>query len=365
LRDSIPADTTSFASSADTPGWPPARPTGKRHRLASLLNKAGTLSAVRAVRRWTSPGVPILGYHRIIDVPVEDEYPYDVELVSCGVAAFALQMRHLRDHWRPISLPYLMELVDAGKPPPPGAVVVTFDDGFSDCYENAFPVLHEMKIPATVFVTTEYIDRQSTIWYEQLSHAVLTSRHQRLWVDGPGELLLRSVRERREAVKKLLRWIKRVPNAARLQAVTQIQRQLEVDGAKLDPRSAPLTWAQITTMSEAGVDFGSHSVTHPVLSMVDDESLAFELRDSKLRIEQMVGKPAISFAYPDGSEDAFNAKVLAAVRDAGYRCALSYVSGVESPRTWNPFAMRRLNIDRFVDDDMFSATLAVPEIFSY
>ena len=71
------------------------------------------------------------------------------------------------------------------------------------------------------------------------------------------------------------------------------------------------------------------------------------------------------FAYPVGGEEAFNDKVRAAVRFAGYRLAASYISGVETPAQWDAYALRRLHIERYLDPNYFRALLAVPELFAY
>jgi peptidoglycan/xylan/chitin deacetylase (PgdA/CDA1 family) len=121
----------------------------------------------------------------------------------------------------------------------------------------------------------------------------------------------------------------------------------------------------VKEMSAAGIEFGSHSVTHPVLSRVGPEQLAHELAASKRRIEEAIGKRVDTFAYPVGGEGAYNDTVLAAVRDAGYRLAVSYRTGVATPGRWDPYAIPRLAIEPYMDPLLYQATLAVPEMFAY
>jgi peptidoglycan/xylan/chitin deacetylase (PgdA/CDA1 family) len=339
---------------------------GKRARAGRLFARLGLATAVCAVRPRLWRGVTILAYHRVLDVEDEETFPFDIELVSASVAAFTLQMEFLRAHYRPMTFATLLEHIDAGESPR-GAAVVTFDDGFSDNYEQAFPVLHRLGIPATIFLSTGYLDSQQPYWYEQVSHAVLATAADRLALPGLAPIAIGSgTAARRAVIKDVMKWLKSVPNRTRLEGIETLKAQLGgADPPLKDRRSAPLTWDQVKEMSAAGIEFGSHSVTHPVLSRVEPEQLAHELAASKRRIEEAIGKPVDTFAYPVGGEDAYNDRVLAGVRSAGYRLAVSYQTGVAKPCRWNSYAIPRLAIEPYMDPLLYKATLAVPEVFAY
>ena len=338
----------------------------KRAQAGRMFAKLGLATAVCAIRPRLWRGVTILAYHRVLDVEDEDTFPFDIELVSASVAAFAFQMEFLRAHYWPMTFATLLEHIDAGQSPR-GAAVVTFDDGFSDNYDNVFPVLRRLGVPATIFLATDYLDRQQTYWYEQVSHSVLATAADRLVLPGRAPIAIgRTTPERRDIIKGLLQWMKAVPNERRLEAIESVKTQLGgMDAPLRDPRSAPLTWDQVKEMSAAGIEFGSHSVTHPVLSRVGPEQLAHELEASKRRIEETIGKPVDTFAYPVGVEEAYNDAVLAGVRRAGYRLAVTYRTGVATPGRWDSYAIPRLAIERDTDPLLYKATLARPELFAY
>ena len=339
---------------------------GKRARAGRLFARLGLATAVCAVRPHLWRGVTILAYHRVLDIEDADAFPFDIELVSASVAAFTFQMEFLRTHYQPTTFAALLERIDAGESPR-GAAVVTFDDGFSDNYEQAFPVLRRLGMPATIFLSTGYLDSQQPYWYEQVSHAVLATAADRLALPGLAPIAIGgTAAARRDVIKVVMKWLKAVPNQTRLDAVESIKAQL--GGADLplrDRRSAPLTWDQVREMSAAGIEFGSHSVTHPVLSKVGSEQLAHELAASKRRIEEATGKPVSTFAYPVGGEDAYNDTVRAGVRNAGYRLAVSYRTGVAAPGRWDFYAVPRLAIEPYMDPLLYKATLAAPEVFAY
>jgi peptidoglycan/xylan/chitin deacetylase (PgdA/CDA1 family) len=340
---------------------------GKRKLAAALLQQAGLLQAIAALRAHFSNSLTILAYHRILDIADEELFPFDIELVSASVASFTEQMRYIKEHYTPLSFADILQCLDRAEAPPRGAVIVTFDDGFADNYRNAFPILKKFDIPATIFLSTGYIDSGEIFWYEKLSYAVLTAapcnlvipQLDRIRIEGAAWL-------RRNALKILMRHLQRIPDQARMQLLGSLFRQLSVDPGRIDDvRSGPMTWEQILEMSVNRIEFGSHGVSHPVLSMLDSMKLQHELTHSRGHIESMLGKPVQVLAYPVGGEEAFNETVRAAVKSAGYRLGVSYIAGIETPAKWDAYALRRLHVERYVDLRYFKAMLALPELFAY
>ena len=324
------------------------------------------ISVINSIRPKLSRNVPILAYHRVLDVPDENAYPFDIELVSASVEQFTRQMAVLRKSYHPITFETLLKHLDAGEPPPRGSIIVTFDDGFVDNYRIAFPVLRKLGIPATIFLSTGYIDSQDLFWYEKIAHQVMTTGAKTLRFAGSTPFDIPQDRGRRRAIiADVLQWMKDVPNQVRLDTLADLERQLApLADWREDSRSGPLTWDQIREMSAGGMEFGSHSVTHPILSKVDPSQVGFELGASKQRIESELQKPVQVIAYPVGGEEAFDENVRTAVALAGYRLAATYISGVQSPDSWDRYALHRLHVERNVDQIAFDATIALPEIFA-
>ena len=340
---------------------------GKRKLAATLLGRFGAIQAMAALRIKFSKAVTILAYHRVLNIADEDNFPFDIELVSASVSAFTSQMQYVKQHFTPMSFASLLQCLDRGEAPPPNAVIITFDDGFADNYHNAFPVLKKFNIPATIFLSTGYIDGQEIFWYEKLSYAVMTASPCTLAIPQTEIVHLDgSPLSRRCAIKILMRRLQRVPDHERLAILDDLFNQLSINHRNIsDPRSGPLTWEQILEMSASRIEFGSHGVSHPVFSMLDSAKLQFELTHSKQQIETMLNKPVQVMAYPVGGEDAFNNTVRDAVKSAGYRLGVSYISGIEHPKHWDAYALRRLHVERYIDLAYFKAMLAMPTLFAY
>ena len=340
---------------------------GRRNLVASLLGRLGAIRAIGGFRTKFLNEVTILAYHRILDVPDENSFPFDIELVSASVAAFSTQMKYVKENYKPTTFATLLQCLDRGEAPPSGTLIITFDDGFADNYYNAFPILRQFDIPATIFLSTGYIDNQEMYWYEKLCYAVMTTNAHTLTIPELAVIEIDgNVASRRSAMKALMRHLKQVPDQMRLNVLDDCFNQLLPEHCQIaDPRSGPLTWRQISEMSTCGIEFGSHGVFHPVLSKLTDTNLKYEMEHSKHRIGAMLDKPVQVIAYPVGGEEAFDDRVRIAAQSAGYRLGLSYISGIEKPEKWDAFALRRLHVERYVGSEYFKAMLSVPELFAY
>lgn len=333
----------------------------KKELLAGVLDRSGILDACRAMR---PPGLVVLAYHRVYDMGDEDAFACDPELVSADVATFRWQMEHLRRHWNPVSLTEAVDAAEQGRALPPRSVVVTFDDGHADNHDHAWPVLREFGIPATIFLATEYIGSGTTFWFDRvatLMHRAPAGLHrlERLSLD----VGLVDIAARRLACKQALARLKLLPDAARREALAEIEAVL---GAGVVARSAPtaaLTWDQVRAMATGGVEFGSHTVSHPILSMLPPEQLDHELGSSRARIERETGRPCDLLAYPVGKAYAFNDEVIDAARRHGYRAALSYIDGPEQARLGNRYAIRRVAVERYYSRASFKARMVLPGVF--
>lgn len=310
--------------------------------------------------------LPILAYHRVCDVPDDSRYPFDVELVSASVADFAWQMEYVLHHFTPITFADLLRAVDGEGELPPRPIIITFDDGFSDNYVNAYPILRRLHVPASVFLSTGYIGGARTFWYDWLAYVVnrvpdctwrIAELNLTLAING-------DIAERRRTLRCLIDRIKVLPNAMRIAILGRIEKVWGhcYDGPELH-LSRPLTWAQVREMAANGIEFGSHSVTHPVLTSLDDDTLRYELGDSKRELERHLGQPVATLAYPVGRSFAFDGRVIDTARKLGYRLGISYMRGTNPLAAIEPFALRRIPVEKFMDRCEYASVLSLPEVF--
>ncbi len=336
---------------------------GKKALLARCFMASRLTPLVSRLRSLCVRDLPILAYHRIWDVTDEARFAYDVELISASVADFTWQMQHVAEHFTPITFATLGRILDGEVPCPPRPIVITFDDGFEDNYQHAFPILQAVGIPATIFVSTDYIGTNKTYWFDQLAHMLLTTDKSCLDLADLGQhWLLSDIPSRRVAIADLLDRLKRIPNAERLAVLAAVEIQLGGhfnESATSD--SSPMNWRQVREMADAGIEFGSHTVSHPILANLTADDLRTELTESKRVLEEQIRQPVTTISYPVGYSFAFNDQVCSAVRDAGYRFATSYISGNNRLSSLDNVRLRRLHVERDTRRDYFAALLQLPE----
>ena len=116
-------------------------------------------------------------------------------------------------------------------------------------------------------------------------------------------------------------------------------------------------------MANCGIEFGSHTVTHPILTNLTDKELDFELVKSRRDIETQTGRPVHAVSYPVGGRSAFDDRVRSAANRAGYCLGLSYLPGTNRLPGLDRSGLRRQHIERYTDRAYFAAMLGLPEVF--
>jgi peptidoglycan/xylan/chitin deacetylase (PgdA/CDA1 family) len=279
----------------------------------------------RSWRRRTQPTGRILCYHRVNN----DRDPY---FPSIPVDVFEHQMRHIARYHRVVPLTQLVEhLVSRSTE---AVLAITFDDGYRDNFENAFPALKRYSLPATIFLTTGSLDSGEPLWFERLASAIRTTSRECLDVEhsSPRRLWLRSQDERLRANKELFTHLRQMLGDERQLCLTKILRDLNPPD-EAGRRNTMLAWDQVRLMKHHGVEFGGHTVTHPYLSRLPSEKVAWEVSECKRRIEAELQSEVIHFAYPNGRTEDFTSLSKATLRNAGYQTAVTTIWGVNDATT--------------------------------
>ena len=137
---------------------------------AAALTRLGVPRAAAVARRmglWRAGELMVVLYHRVVDPA--DVGELDPDLIDATPADFDAQMAALAQQFRPVSIDDVLAAHRAGRPVPAGSVLVTFDDGYRDNFEHAFPILKRHGIPGLFFISTGHVDGRRLFWWEQLS----------------------------------------------------------------------------------------------------------------------------------------------------------------------------------------------------
>ncbi|HEY0060979.1 MAG TPA: polysaccharide deacetylase family protein [Telluria sp.] len=253
----------------------------------SLIRAAGNLFA-RSGKG--NERLCVVNYHRILEHkdPLLESEP--------DVATFRWQMSTLAKCFNVLPLHEAIALLGTGRMPP-RAVCITFDDGYRSVHDLALPILKEFNLPATVFVTTGYIGG-GNMWNDRIIEAVqnLPAGQLDLSELGLGAYSLASLGDRKQTVGKLTEASKYLPPKARLELI----RRLDVLVGEDLENGLMLTPAMVVNLDRAGIEIGAHTISHPILTSLDDDSSRVEIAGGKKDLEAIIGKPVRLFAYPNG-----------------------------------------------------------------
>ncbi len=224
----------------------------------------------------------ILAYHRV--------FPEPRGVLAVTPELFEQQLRSfLKKGYTAYTLCDVhKKFIKKGKKVPRKTLVITFDDGYKDNYVYAFPILQRLKLPATIFLTAEYIGTARTFPWDETDP--------------------------------------------------------DLTGTSLGEMDHPLTWEQVREMAQKGIEFGSHTMTHPKLTRIDIHDAQKEMVRSKQRIEKELGKPVHSFCAPHGY---LNGALVELTKSSGYALGVLNPPGITGQDKDLPetiYSLRRIGV---------------------
>lgn len=308
----------------------------------SVLHSSGLLNGFRFLNRR---GVRVLMYHRF----------------DANTEVLRKQCEHLRRHYQPVSLKAIGDWIHTGTPLPDNAVTITVDDGYRDFLLHGYPIFREFDLPVTVYVVTDFLDGKLWLWWNQIEyafeHTPLRSGVSIPVVDV--EIKLETGEERHASGRNVAIALTKLKNSERLELLKLIPRLLEVEVPSAPPAAlVPLSWNEVRTLAQGGVEFGCHTRTHPILSSITDQGeLEEEITGSKKRLEQELGETVSHFCYPNGQLSDFNEQTLALLGQQGFRTAVTTEPGINVGGT-EPFLIRRLSVDPALPGDYFERLMS-------
>jgi len=286
--------------------------TNLRYLLKKILFRAG-LYRINKLRNEAY----ILPYHMIVDK-------------SCGfypetpLNVFEAQIAHVAKNYSVLPLDEIADRLKFHKSVR-GLMAITFDDGFADNYTKAYPLLVKYGLPSTIFLTTGAIDTGDAPWFLKIRYAFMRTRKRiiKLPLNKDGtELRLGSPHERYKASELVMRYLRTCHNAERIRFLMELWAALDIADFEGMGRLM-LKWEEIREMSANGVSFGAHTVTHPIMTRISKEAAEEEMRTSKQRIEDLIGKPVTCFAYPFGKKGDCSSEVFGMAKELGFSCAVT------------------------------------------
>jgi peptidoglycan/xylan/chitin deacetylase (PgdA/CDA1 family) len=286
--------------------------------------------------RWANRGsLCVLMYHR---------FSRNAEKDKISAAEFTAHLDYLSRRAKVLSLSETVETLKNGDSLPPNAVVITIDDGYADAFDIAFPLLQKFRMPATVYAVTDFLDAKCWLWTDLMRYVLSQTTVENIGLEFSAgdkiETKLNGKQSRLETANRINARLKKMPNESKNSKIEEIARDLKVEiPEKPTGDFAPVSWEQARQMDAEKMQIESHTVTHPILTNINQTELDDELRESKKRLEEKLSKNIRHFCYPNGN---LNEAVRKSVENAGYESAVTTAYGFVETGA-NQFLLNRID----------------------
>ncbi len=251
--------------------------------------------------------------------------------------------------WRLLSLEEAAAELRSGARHGSPFAVFTLDDGFCDNLEHALPVFRRHACPFTVFAAPAYVDGKGELWWDALEEVIATSEVVRPELEGlPTELPVRKDEERRAAWQTIYWPVRGMEQHAQRE---WIRRFADAHGVDLDAlcRREVMGWDELRTLAADPLcGIGAHTVHHYAVALLDAEEALAEMTESKVRLENELGRPVRTFAYPYGDAGSAGPRDFALAEQAGFDVAVTTRKGLIYPEhAGHLMALPRVSLNGF------------------
>jgi peptidoglycan/xylan/chitin deacetylase (PgdA/CDA1 family) len=310
----------------------------------------------------------ILTYHGVLSK--SDDLYTSRNCVDASM--FDRQMEFIARHYKVVPLSTFVEWLSLDKKLPPFTAAITFDDGFRNNLTVALPILKKYHLSATVFLATSFVGSDEMgLWSERVDWLIDRARIASVRIVANGtekSYLLHTKAEREVASDQIRGYLKTLPPKERECVVAQLAQQIDAqsqavqtgsEGSVVDAqeRYAFLNWEEVKAMARAGITFGSHTHTHPILTPLSEQEVNFEVARSRRLIGEQLGTECRFFSYPNGTQVDFGSREEKLLKKVGYHAAVTQIDGFNDANS-DLMALRRINIARNEDFSFFLAKIS-------
>lgn len=311
---------------------------------------------LRPLKAFQDNQIIIFNYHRI----KKNNLPttFDDSVFGPDAKRFRQEMEWLKQETRVLSEDELIEIVYQKKKVKGICSLVTFDDGYRDNFDIAYPILKELNIPAIFFIPTHHFTTRQLGWWDIVAFFIKNTKLKNFIFHN----IEYDTFDKIKLLKEIINQLKKSSPDVIMENLHQLSTSLNVPFPDIKLQSEELmTWEQVKILSCNGMTIGSHSHDHSILSQQDSATLTSQLSKSITILENILDKKIKSIAYPVGGYQHFNDTTKTVSKDLGFKLGFSYLTGFNKADEVDPFNVKRMSIrPEWLNLDI---PLAFPHIF--
>ncbi len=268
-------------------------------------------------------------------------------------------MKYITQSHPVISMDFLSQNFDKWENIPDDSVVITFDDGWIDFHDTAYPVLSRLKIPATVYLTTGFVSSECSYWQERLNSLLTPILANKNVFLETGNIIsipeinlklkdLISMSDDKPIIFKFIDYLKEFTNDIISKTISELEAFLKEQSITIseDEPGSFINWDEVNSINEPDISFGSHTVNHPILTNEQTDVIEDEICRSKEIIEKETGRDVLHFCYPNGN---YNDEIRRVV-SGSYKSACTTRAGFISKNS-DLFSLNRIGINEEMVSD--------------
>ena len=257
---------------------------------------------------------------------------------------FGWQLDQINRDFQVLSFGEMLEYFNRHGNWPRRCVVLTIDDGYRDFYRWAFPELKKRGMKATYFATVNFVEGKIWLWPDRLQWVLDATGLSGVTLKLHDETHIYPLVNQRD---KTVVWKTcsdhciTLPDEQKEMFIRSLEEALQVSCPEVPTEEyRAVTWAELREMGNHGIEIGSHTMNHPILSRIGPEILKEEVCGSREILREKLDQEISTFCYPNSAPGDITGDVVEQVRNAGYSGA---VFGIDL-KTWDPYQVPRMGV---------------------
>tara|TARA_R110001583_G_scaffold26798_2_gene96343 strand:+ start:74 stop:1057 length:984 start_codon:yes stop_codon:yes gene_type:complete len=304
------------------------------------------LGMMHTLWHYRKNGVYCFNFHRIGDA---NSCKYDPNVFSCSAEDLEKHLYFIKNNFEIINQSRFIEIINTNQEIDKKYAYITFDDGYLDNYQLAFPILKAMNVSATFFVATGLIESNVIPWWDEIAWHLKQSNLSELNLSSWDKSVVLS-----KNINKTIREVLSQFKSSAASIEEQLLELRQITGMVLEEyESEFLSWSNIVEMESAGMTIGAHSHSHRIFSSLSAEELSHELYHAKMLLEEKLSSKVLSISYPVGNASTYNKYMFDEIESQGYQLAFSFRYFINQQVRKNKLQLGRFSISEPFDEIKF------------